>query len=98
MGLLKELWDRLWAKPMVEEWTPEVALNKYNACPDCESVVFHLGPSGGVAQNIMCAGCGSQWNFCPPFEPQRINNPDHVYGHRCFTWNNGDWRDIHRGQ
>lgn len=31
-------------------------------CPDCASDRFYLGPRGGAARNIECAGCGSRFN------------------------------------
>jgi len=45
-----------------------------SACPDCGSTLFHPGPRGGMAHNIMCAGCGSMFWFSPPFTPERINS------------------------
>lgn len=35
-------------------------------CPDCGKDEFLAGPCGGLCQNIKCAVCGSEFNFCPP--------------------------------
>ena len=35
-------------------------------CPDCGGKKFLAGPEGGLTQNIKCAACGSEFNFCPP--------------------------------
>lgn len=48
-------------------------------CPDCGSKLFHPGPRGGLAHNVMCAGCGSKFWFSPPFTPERIDNEDRFY-------------------
>lgn len=42
------------------------------ACPDCGHQGFLEGPSGGCSTNIMCGGCGSKFNVCPPFFAERI--------------------------
>jgi hypothetical protein len=31
-------------------------------CPDCRSARWYLGPRGGAARNIECAGCASRFN------------------------------------
>lgn len=49
-------------------------LNGDGACPSCGCKDFHPGPSGGSARNIMCAGCGAKYWYCPPFPPERIDN------------------------
>ncbi len=54
-------------------------LNKHFRCPDCESPYFIMGPMGGLAVNIKCAGCGHKFCFAPPFTPQRIDNDDSLY-------------------
>lgn len=46
---------------------------KYGVCPDCGSEKFYGGPSGGMAQNVKCAGCGHYFNFALPVFVERIN-------------------------
>ena len=41
-------------------------------CPDCGGRGFQLGPRGGLALNVRCAGCGATFWYCPPFPPSRI--------------------------
>lgn len=43
------------------------------ACPDCGSESFHEGPSGGMATNVKCAGCGHWFNLGLPLFIQRIH-------------------------
>jgi hypothetical protein len=49
-------------------------LNEKARCPDCDSPYFIIGPEGGMASNIKCAGCGQCFWFGPPFTPTRIEN------------------------
>lgn len=49
------------------------AFLEYNACPDCGSESFHEGPSGGMATNVKCNGCGHGFNFGLPLFIQRIH-------------------------
>ena len=37
----------------------------HGVCPDCQGVRWYLGPRGGAARNIECAGCGSRFNVTP---------------------------------
>ena len=46
---------------------------KYNACPDCGSESFMEGPSGGMATNVKCNGCGHWFNLGLPLFIQRIH-------------------------
>lgn len=46
---------------------------KYNACPDCGSETFMEGPSGGMATNVKCNGCGHWFNLGLPLFIQRIH-------------------------
>lgn len=32
-------------------------------CPDCGEASFIPGPRGGLAQNMTCSGCGSEFNI-----------------------------------
>lgn len=57
----------------------EAKLNTFHLCPDCLSPKFIIGPSGGMAVNIKCAGCGSTFWFAPPFTPERIPPVEGVY-------------------
>lgn len=59
--------------------TFEEALNVYHVCPDCRDTKFIIGPSGGHAVNIKCAGCGATFWFAPPFTPERIPPVEGVY-------------------
>lgn len=34
-------------------------------CPNCGSLRFNTGPSGGLSTNIECQGCGRWWNYVP---------------------------------
>ena len=47
---------------------------KNNTCPDCGGKNFLKGPCGGLAVNVKCANpkCGSKFNICWPFLPERI--------------------------
>jgi len=49
-------------------------MRKYERCPDCGGSDFMGGPSGGMCQNIMCAGCGARFNMSP-FGVERIGDP-----------------------
>ena len=49
---------------------------KYNACPDCGSENFMEGPSGGMATNVKCRGCGHWFNLGLPLFIQRIHISD----------------------
>lgn len=51
-------------------------------CCDCGGNLFYPGPRGGLAHNIMCASCGSQFWVSPPFTPERISNEDAAYNLR----------------
>ena len=44
-----------------EQWV-SYSLLKNGKCPDCGSVEFFEGPSGGICTNILCAVCGSRFN------------------------------------
>ena len=52
---------------------------KYNACPDCGSEKFMEGPSGGMATNVKCSGCGHWFNLGLPLFIQRIHINDGVF-------------------
>jgi hypothetical protein len=34
-----------------------------DCCPDCGGAEFVHGPRGGLAQNMKCGGCGSEYNI-----------------------------------
>ena len=46
---------------------------KYNACPDCGSESFMEGPSGGMATNVKCNGCGHWFNWALRVFIERIH-------------------------
>ena len=46
---------------------------KYNCCPDCGTAKFKEGPSGGMATNVKCCGCGHWFNLGLPLFIQRIH-------------------------
>ena len=52
------------------------AFLKNDACPDCGSEHFKEGPSGGMATNVKCSGCGHWFNFGLPLFIQRIHIDD----------------------
>ncbi len=49
---------------------------EHKCCPDCGSESFHEGPSGGMATNVKCAGCGHWFNLGLPLFIQRIHISD----------------------
>ena len=51
------------------------------ACPNCGSVMFIIGPrAGGLSGNIKCAGCGDKFWFNPQeSQAMQIHNSDEVY-------------------
>jgi len=57
---------------MDDEKVKELFL-KYNACPDCGTDSFMEGPSGGMATNVKCNGCGHWFNLGLPLFIQRIH-------------------------
>lgn len=46
-------------------------------CPDCGGAEFVPGPRGGLAQNMKCSGCGSEYNIAR-YEG-RIITVDRIY-------------------
>jgi hypothetical protein len=48
-------------------------------CCDCGGNLFHPGPRGGCAHNVMCASCGAKFWISPPLTPERIHNDDAAY-------------------
>lgn len=52
---------------------------KEGDCPDCGGNLFHPGPRGGCAHNVMCVSCHAKFWVFPPFQPERIRNEDAVY-------------------
>lgn len=52
------------------EWFQE-----QKCCPDCAGTEFHSGPRGGGAQNVLCAGCHSEFNFGFPLFVHRNGEP-----------------------
>ena len=59
----------------IEKITPQEEIKlKNNTCPDCGGKNFLKGPCGGLAVNVKCANpkCGSKFNICWPFLPERI--------------------------
>jgi hypothetical protein len=63
-------------KPSDQEITDY--MRKYNRCPDCGCDGFLEGPSGGLSQNVECAGCGARFNMMGPFGVERIGEPTRV--------------------
>lgn len=51
-------------------------------CVFCGSVHFHLGPSGGIMQNITCTQCEAEFNVAHPGvgirAGQLLKNPKEV--------------------
>lgn len=74
----REKWDYE-NKPVIhpdnyDKWTQKTIddLNERLICPDCRASKFLGGPEGGCSMNILCSVCKSEFNFCPPFFPERI--------------------------
>ena len=42
-----------------------------DVCPDCEGDSWQVGPRRGIAQDIECENCGSEFNIAWPAIPQR---------------------------
>jgi len=66
------LFKQWFKKPVNEEEYPELVgeetkptkkKKRAHNCWDCGSKDFMMGPRGGMAQNVMCANCGSKFNF-----------------------------------
>lgn len=53
------------------------AIANRHVCPDCGSDKFHMGPQGGMCQNIKCANkaCGSEFNVAPFEDGQFLDVP-----------------------
>lgn len=47
-------------------------ITEFKRCPDCGSPKFYEGPSGGMSQNMKCAGCGHKFNSGLPLFFERI--------------------------
>lgn len=47
---------------------PVRAAIEQGKCPDCGSLDFYEGPSGGLCVNYQCAGCGSRFNIGCAFD------------------------------
>ena len=54
-------------------------------CPDCGNSIFMHGPCGGMAENIRCFECGSEFNWCPPLSTERINRNEPGFYHGAFN-------------
>lgn len=61
------------------------ALNAKGECPDCGNNVFLHGPCGGMAENIRCFECGAEFNFAPPFDPERLDRNEPAFYHGAFN-------------
>ena len=53
-------------------------------CPDCGNHIFLHGPCGGMAENIRCFECGSEFNFCPPMSTDRLDRNEPAFYHGAF--------------
>jgi hypothetical protein len=49
------------------------AFLQHNCCPDCGSIKFMEGASGGMSQNAKCGGCGHWYNLALPLFIERIH-------------------------
>ena len=49
-------------------------LETFKCCPDCGSLKFLRGPSGGFSENMRCATCGHNYNIALPWFVERISN------------------------
>jgi len=61
-----------WILGRSEVKTPNLEDLNQGRCPACGGRDFYEGPHGGLAVNVKCVNCGSCFNLCPPFTPQRI--------------------------
>lgn len=76
---LRDTFNRLLGRRIEPEVSGLDLIGKKGICPDCKGNLWNPGPTGGMSQNIRCAGCGSKFCFAGPFTPQRIDNGDEVY-------------------
>jgi len=49
-------------------------METFKCCPDCGSLKFLRGPSGGMSENMRCATCGHNYNMGLPMFVERISN------------------------
>ena len=72
--LLEEKYTKGSAAQKPTELTIEekAKLLEEQTCPDCGSKTFYEGPSGGLAANIKCVGCDSEFNVGRPYFAERI--------------------------
>jgi hypothetical protein len=69
----------------------------HKECPDCGVWDMRGGPEGGMSQNILCANCGSEFNWAQRFMADRISWQDfgellaeqpHFYPFERAIWKN----------
>ena len=60
-------------KLIIDEDKLKDAFLEHNCCPDCGSQKFAEGPSGGMSQNVQCAGCNHWFNLALPLFIERIH-------------------------
>jgi len=63
------------AEPIMDENELREWFMEHKCCPDCGGTSFIGGPRGGYAQNILCAGCHSEYNMALPLAVERIGAP-----------------------
>lgn len=61
--------------------------NKANniTCPNCGNLKFYEGPSGGIATNVKCVGCGLWFNHTP-FGLELIGIKPLIGEHKKIVW------------
>jgi len=61
-------------------------LMRQGKCPKCLCTQFRYGPQGGCAQNIRCAGCGTEYWWGPPFPAMFLDRDDpSLYSKATFS-------------
>lgn len=82
-------WRKVWTKNDGKSPLTKAQIKCFNymlICPDCGTAnKFLAGPCGGASQNILCSVCKSEFNYAPPFTPERIGSRStevrkHIYG------------------
>jgi len=75
MNPFKRFKEWLWPSIATDEEERLCAYLQRYGCPDCACDTWKVGPSAGVATNIQCAGCHSEFNISTVLGfAERINN------------------------
>ena len=63
MNPFKRFKEWLWPSIATDEEERLCDYLQRHGCPDCDCDTWKVGPSAGVATNIQCAGCHSEFNI-----------------------------------